>query len=482
MPHRRPPAAAALALLAVLAVPSVASANPYELFGASTRSGAMGQAVTAHGAEASSLWHNPGGLGLADPSMGVGMLFSFDQVGIRPKSRPAGYDLPDLGTTSPAIPSKYRLRQNGEVDDISNLYDFRLDAVGSFGLENLRFGVSVALPVNRLGLQKSRYADEREQYASNRLAFELLGDRSQHQVILVGVGYRVLSWLSLGAAMSIMPEGTATSTVYVADAANQKNVRISVDNEQVGRAAPIVGAIAKPLERLQLGASWRGANWFRLGIQNQIQIKGFQGTPDSFPVVQNVSMTLNYTPDQLALGAAWKGDAWLAAVDAVWSRWSQYVDTQGATATGLRDVWSIRAGGEYQATADRTLRVGLQWEPSPVPDQIGRSNYVDNDRIVANIGAAHGLDLLGRPVTIAWHLGLHHLVARDTNKATQASYPACAEGVTALCDELPDGTKDPASGQPLAASAGLQTGSPGFPGWTSWGNLLTLGIDLRWRF
>lgn len=469
-----------------------ASANPFELFGASSRSSSLGQAVTARVDDWSALWHNPGGLGLSQPHISMGALLTFDDTRVRLKARPAGYEIPDLGDGSPVIPSKYRLSPPSGTDDLENIYSFTLGAVGSFGLENLRVAVAVALPMNRLGRQASHFGDEREQYASNRLGFELLGERSQHQVILLGVGYRLLPWLSAGAAMSVMPSGKAVSSVYLADATQQKNVDIAVNNDQIGQAEPIFGVTAQPTDRLRLGVSYRAANWFGLDLENRIQIKGFQSDSSSFPVVQRVGMVLNYSPAQLAVGMAGQWQKLTLSIDAAYSRWSLYRDTQGHAVgeangssrpgSGFRDVVSVRSGLEYQASADRKVRAGLQWEPTPIPDQVGRSNYVDNDRLVGSAGASHLLDLLGKPVEIAWHVGIHHLVARDTNKAALASYPTCAAGVAQLCDELPDDTKDPATGLPTAAATGLQTGNPGFPGWISAGTLLTVGMDLKWAF
>ncbi len=429
---------------------------------------------------------------MAQPHISMGALLSFDDTRVRLKPRPAGYEIPDLGDGSPVIPSKYRLNAAAGADDLENVYDFTLGAVGSFGLENLRVGVAVALPMNRLGRQASHFGDEREQFASYRLGFELLGERSQHQVILVGVGYRVLPWLSAGAAMSVMPRGTAVSSVYLADATQQKNVQIAVNNDQLGQAEPIFGITAQPTPRLRLGLSYRAANWFGLNLENRIQIKGFQGDASAFPVVQRVNMALNYSPAQLALGLAGQWQNLTLSIDAAYSRWSRYVDTQGhpvgehsdtsAAGQGFSDVVSVRGGVEYQVGSDRKVRGGLAWEPSPVPAQVGRTNYVDNDRLVATAGASHNLDLLGKPVEVAWHVGVHHLSARDTNKAALASYPLCADGVTELCDELADDAKDPATGLTTPAAAGLQTGNPGFPGWTSSGMILTLGMDLRWAF
>ncbi len=468
-----------LALTSTVATRS-AFANSMELFGGSARAASMGSAVSAWADDYTALWHNPAGLALSQPHMAVGMALAFDQVGIRLKPRPAGYDLPDLGNDSATVPTSKLLAGRSDTTGIPDSYDFRLGAVGSLGLDKLRFGVALSLPMTRLGMQRTRFADEREQYVSNRLDFELLGSRSQHQVILLGVGYPVLSWLSLGGGFSILPSGHASSSVYLNDPVDQANARLAVDNEQVGRMAPHLGALVHG-EKWRAGLAWRSASYFPMVLQNSIQINGFQTDPDSFPIRQDVTLRMNYSPDQLALGGAvWLGPTTVVA-EAMWSRWSGYVDTQNEPA-GFNDTLSLRAGLEHRADSDRRLRVGLQWEPSPVPEQTGRTNYVDNSRIVATTGATHGLELFGRALEVDWYVQVHHLLPRDTNKAQTSPAPACGADVTVVCDEIPDDTVNPTTGQKVAEYQGLQTGNPGFPGWTSWGDLLAVGVDMRWRF
>ncbi len=438
--------------------------------------------MAARDGDWSALWHNPAALTGSKPHMVVGSLFAFDDVNIRLKARPAGYDIADTGASSPQIPSAYRQQPRADTADIANTTDFVVGAVGSLGIEDLRIGVAAALPMTRLGLQQSHYADEREQYASNRLHFELLGARAQHQVILVGVAYRVLQRLSLGAAISVMPKGRAVSDVYLDDPTRQQAVRVVADNEQTGRVAPIFGIQLQATDGLRLGAGWRAANYFQLDVINRIQIKGFQGDARSFPIKQNVQFALNYTPETLAIGAQQRLGPASLAVEAVWSRWSAYIDTQGEKPRDWLDTISVRVGGDYAAAEGRTLRAGLQWEPSPVPPQTGRSNYVDNDRAVLALGGSHRISLLNQPVELGWALGVHHLLARDTNKAASASHPPCTAAANTLCDEVPDTTKNPATGQPAATAQGLQTGNPGFPGYASGGNLLSLAVDLKWEF
>ena len=469
-------------MIGAFAAPTASSAfaNPFEVFGANPRSAALGQSTAARSSDWSALWHNPAAMAGAAPHMSVGTLLTFGDVNVALKARPDGYDLPDLGANSPQIPTKYRVSPRSGATSVTNLSDFVIGAVGNFGLRDVRFGVAAALPMTRLGLQQSHFADEREQYASNQLGFELLGARQQSQVILVGMAYQLVPSVSIGAAISVLPAGHAVSDVYLDDPARQQDVRIAVQNEQVGRIAPSFGAQWQPSDLVQVGASWRAANHFDLTVENRIQIKGFQGDASAFPIRQKVAFVLNYTPEQLNLGLAHKAGALHVSAAAVWSRWSQYVDTQGEHPGDWKDVLSLRAGAEYAAQPDRVLRAGVQWEPSPVPNQGGRTNYVDNDRAVGSVGAGHRIELLGKSVELNWFLAVHHLLARDTNKAV-ATQTNCKAGVTVVCDEVDDATKG-TNGKPIAAASGLQTGNPGFPGFASWGNVLVVGADLKWAF
>jgi hypothetical protein len=305
---------------ALLGLSAPALANPFEVYGAGARSAALGQSTVSRRSDWHALWDNPAAMAGSAAGMGAGPMFALDRVRIDLAPRPSGYDVPDLGANSPQIPSKYRQQPRTGQDDLPNLHDLVLGAVGSFGLPDLRVGVVVALPMTRLGMQRSHFADERAQYADNRLEFELLGARSQHQVIVTGLSYAALPWLSVGAALSVMPRGTAVADVYLDDPARQQDVQLAVDNEQVGRLAPIFGVRVAPGDLVRGGVTYRGANQFDLTIENRIQINGFQGDAKSFPVVQRVPLVLNATPEMVDVGLGIDLPGWHLAADAVWAR------------------------------------------------------------------------------------------------------------------------------------------------------------------
>lgn len=469
----------ALLTLLALGLPVAAHANPLDVFGLGSRGAAMGSARTAVADDPSAVYYNTAGLARAKPGMTLGLVMAYDDVHVHLKTRPAGYDLPDLGASGPAIGSRYRLRSRSDTTDIPNSYGLNLGLVGSVGSSKLHVGMTAFLPLDHIGSQDSHFPDEREQYFSNQLPFELLGQRSQHMVLMAGVAYQLTPWLALGTGLAFLPQATTQSQVFLPDATHQDRLQMIVHNDQVGRFAQHAGVMWTPSEVWQFGLSWRGENYFDLVLDNEIQIKGFQGS-STFPVHQKQEIVASFHPHELTAGASWHPGALQVTADVSRMLWSRYRNGQGEFA-GFQDTTSVRSGLAWQAREGRVLMAGVRWEPTPVPEQTGRTSYVDNDRVVASIGAVHDVTLFDKPVQLGWHAQWQHLLARDTNKAVQKAYAACAPGVTTVCDELADDAKD-AYGQPVPQAKGLQSGSPGFPGFQSWGDIVAIGVDASWLF
>jgi hypothetical protein len=116
-----------------------------------------------------------------------------------------------------------------------------------------------------------------------------------------------------------------------------------------------------------------------------------------------------------------------------------------------------------------------------VPDQTGRTNYVDNHRIVAALGAGSEFEWWEQRFEVDLGLQMHALLERETIKRVAARAPGCATDTTRLCDEVADSDTD----TPVLSAAqtrGLQTGNPGFPGFSAGGYLVAGGVDVRWLF
>ena len=119
----------------------------------------------------------------------------------------------------------------------------------------------------------------------------------------------------------------------------------------------------------------------------------------------------------------------------------------------------------------------MQYQPIPVPLQTGRTNYVDNDRMGADVGVDYGFTVLDTHLKIGAQLELQRLVPRHQTKLPT---PTSADGQDRtpqlVADEVPDDSV--LDGKPLAGSQGLQTNNPGWPGFGSQGWLAGGGIYL----
>jgi long-chain fatty acid transport protein len=471
-----------LLLLTALLVcaPAVARADPLDVFGIGARGVAMGGAQAAVADDYTALYYNVANLAFEEGHAGAGLLLSFDDVSLRLKARPPGYDLPDRGSSSAAIPTAARLQARGDTDDIANTHGVYVGLVGSLGFERLRVGVMAYLPANTFTRLQTRYPDEREQYFSNRLDFELLGLRTQRQGILGGLAWRFNDRLSMGAGVSFLPGGETTNHVLVQNPTDQSDIALTLDNNITGRLAPLLGLSVQPTERIKVGLAWRGEQFFSLKGENQIQIRGLQGG-EGFPVIQRFEVVSQYSPHQVVFGSSYRDEGYVLSVDVTYNLWSRYLNQQGER-VAFADTFTTRLGIEAAYSPSLLLRGGLGYAPSPVPAQTGRTNYVDNDRVVVSLGTGHKVRLLEREVEIGWSAQLQWLRPRDTNKARSTVFEPCAEGVALVCDELPDDAVDAGTGLVPPEHLGLQTGNPGFPGFVSSGAILTMGLDARWSF
>lgn len=462
---------------AALAWSSSAWASPFELYEAGARAGAMSGAPVASAQGPGAIFYNVAALAGSPTGIHGGLVIGADQTEILLMPRPAGYDVPDLGGSNPAVPTN-ATGAPADTATAPTFYALSLGAVSSLGVEKLRAGVLMLIPSDGFFHLKTHLPDERERLISNELHYTLIRDRVRHLDLQVGVAYELLPWLSVGGGGAFMVGAQPLTDAYIQDLSDQNEVEIAADVDTVNDWGLLLGARVDLPAGLSLGLSYRSESAFTIKGANRIRL-GTAGEEDEQFATQELDWTPVYTPEGGALGLAWRGKSVDIEASGRYSRWSQYVDTHSNDA-GFRDTLSPRLGAQWRYDRDLSVRAGLGWEPTPVPAQTGRTNYVDNQRVMASVGAGHRVTALGEAFEVNWAVQIQGLIPREQVKASAESYPACAEGVTRLCDEVPDDTTDPRTGQPYAAAQGLQTGNPGFPGYSSGGWMGTLKIEVAW--
>jgi hypothetical protein len=277
--------------------------------------------------------------------------------------------------------------------------------------------------------------------------------RPDRTSVLGAVGVRLLDRLQLGAGVSLTPSlTTPTSVTFVAgrDPSVQRDVVVRIDSDLELGVAPFVGLRAEPTDALGLAVAYRAANVSR-ATGSQRTVAGGILADDPIDYVAF------WDPAELTAGAAVGplGNLSLSA-DLTWHRWSDFqsgFDT--AVDPPFRDTVSVRAGVEWQAKKWLVLRGGAAFEPSPVPEQYGVSNYLGEDAMVLALGGGVDLRALtGAPLRLDGHV-------RARLGAT--------ESASKRAGSLPDADPN---------TPGQQIDNLGYPGFSSSASLYQAGITL----
>ncbi len=341
--------------------------------------------------------------------------------------------------------------------------------------DRLSIGFLALLPVSPFTTTSSFYADEREALFSNSLRPEMYGDRLTAISLSFGAGFRVLPTLSIGAGLSLSLANAATSSTYVRDSANYDSLLL---NNDVG-----VRVDVSPTA----GIAWRPTP--------QVRIAGAVQSPESFKLDTTITATLpsgvesgttrrevhDYMPWRATLGAevdvlTVRRYRMALAASVKYAAWSNYEDRHGDPPSvyggdlAWKDTLTVSAGVRHRYGPVRGF-VDWQYAPSPVPAQVGRSNYVDNDRLGVAAGGDVELTLGDTKLRPGIQLTGYRLIRRHVTKDDAR-----------ILDELPDRAVFSQTRDPVPGAAGLQTNNPGWPGFASegwvYGATFTLSVPL----
>lgn len=459
------------AMLGVM-LPLSALAGPFEYYGAGLHGMGMGTAVN-YGADYGAVYYNPATLPDVKNHASVGAFATFSSAEIALKRRPEGYDIPNLeGSNTLASAAHKNSRRNTRGPQ--PIYAVTGGAVHDLGIEGFRIGFAAFLPVTELLRLDTHYPDERERYFSNSLSWELADQQPARIDFELGIGYRVFDWLQLGVGGSYLPSARATLGTYVPDVSDFSKVLLASHIDTESSWAVTGGVLFELPKQIRIGITTRTPIRFDIDAENDLQIRDVKDH-----MKQSIRWRPSYTPLHVDMGLSWHNDTFLFEFDGRFNKWDAYVDSTSNFA-GFDNTFDSRLGVQYQMSENNTFRGGVSYIPTPVPDQTGRTNYVDNSRIRVSLGGSHRLSVSEFAFEVGWAAQLHIMVPRDTNKATAETYPNCSDSQKdVVCDEVDNSLLDPKTGKPHVEAQGLQTGNPGFPGWTSGGLISSLQLEIR---
>jgi hypothetical protein len=388
--------------------------------------------------------------------------------------RYAHYGLPTAWLNSgraaspPDLPLQARPRQSGGSGHGVHAYQV-VGLVGRFLDGRVGVGVHAMIPYSGFTSASAFYSDEREQYFSNSLHPELYGDRLTTTSLAFGLGTRLHPRFAVGVGTTLGLHTLATTPTYVADLGHFENLAIDSDVAVKTNLAPHLGLAYFPTSTTVLTATAHAPQ--KVQIDTQFSFLLANGIEQR----ATVHFTHAFLPWRFALGVSQRllplpdGGLFVTAT-VLHARWSTYLDRHGEhpdPAYGWYDTTSGTVGLRWRQGRGSAL-LDVAYQPSPVPAQTGRTNYVDNNRASAVTGVAYRIPVGRASLGVALQVQGHRLLPRTTSKAA-AGAPA------GVIDEVPDDAV--IGGQPVPGREGLQTNNPGWPGFSSAGWVLATAIS-----
>jgi long-chain fatty acid transport protein len=400
------------------------------------------------------------GLGIRSQSMaGTGVALSLD--GSASYSNPAGLTgiefFDDVGLTTETGISTFALKAKIDSSKTGIHSPQGQEAVTSIGLSiaadlssvskylgnrPLVFGGTFLVPTDSLYWWRVQLPEE-ERYISYY-------DDLNRLTAVAGIAYEPFKWLSIGVSANILLklDTKISGPAYVDQQAiseivkaflgpdgNQEYVMvpgdIAIDQKTKLAFAPIIGIQVKPNEKLSLGFAWRDEIYMDDYGTNHIDVL-VRTSPTADPLKISFDYDHHfahyYSPSHWALGAAYIFDSGLKlSADFTWMQYSGYLDIlHQKPEPSFRDVPNLKAGVEKQITdsarwlGDMIIRGGYSFWKSPVPDQTGTTNFLDNDKHIFSIGTENRWDKPGKywskPISIQTMAQYHYLVDRTYTK------------------------------------------------------------------
>jgi long-chain fatty acid transport protein len=490
--------ATAATYAALCAGARASSASPLiELSGGMGGQGGFNARSTNAGA--ASTYFNPALLVEADAGITLGVVVVSTQFGITVGARSPANDIPtdfenaqhaDGGRldTSPIPTSRLqnglgpdgmhaRPRQAAGTGKQTFAYQM-IGLVQPFFERRLAVGLYALVPFSQFTGASAFFSDEREQYFTNSIHPELYADRMTATSLAFGLGGKITDRLSAGLSFTLSLKTGATTPTYLADAGQFQNILVDSKVDVKAKVSPHFGLSYRPVDRLRFTGTVHTPQ--KLEIETKFTFLLANGIEQE----AGVNFVHAYLPWQVAVGSEFdlvaESEKTLSLVGTLhYAKWSDYIDRHGETPIAeyaWSDTISPTLGLRLLSGKVRT-NFDLAYQPSPIPKQTGRTNYADNDKIGATLGADYQFDFLGASMRAGLQVLAYRLIPKTTQKLktpTQADgqnhYPALVR------DEMPDDAVS--AGTPVPGRDGLQTNNPGYPGFSTTGWVFGGGVYL----
>ena len=376
-----------LALISLLLAPGIARGSAYDLYGFGPRAMAMGGAATAYVTDYAAVFYNPAAL-TELPSAQLGFSYQMALSTLKIERSKADSEIANV------YPPQYFGLSIGVTVPFGGVFKKRL-----------AFGMSIHIPSTSLFRIDAQ--DPRTPY------FYLYQSYPNKCLVNLETGVKVTDFLSLGVGLHMLALINGTSELG-ADFINGRweSRKLFIDFFPTG--AVNAGLLLKLMQNktrgtLKFGVAYRGALELSYNLTTRLSLEGFA---DLNLRINGVAV---YTPHRLSFGLAyWTPDRRLGlSFDLTVEFWAGAPDPstmipldvsgEALDAMGLGEVFDLpqrriplgaqniaipRIGMEYRLSRHFTLRGGYFFRPTPIPRQVGFTNYVDNSAHVISMGLA----------------------------------------------------------------------------------------------
>lgn len=367
---------------------------------------ARGGAFVAGADDVNSLSYNPAGIAEADNSVLFDIGLPIHSSTYTRSVHGNGGSLASVEGTGFGIPSP------------------SIGAVHDLGLvEGLRFGLGAFFDYPMLQNWPSNLGDGSP--APQRYAIENFKGSGFGKLAL-GAAYSIGDLITVGANFQLlMGRFAAQMTVSACDGVictQPENTDYDATMQMVinGFAIPgaHVGVIVKPFSFLRIGLAWETGYHLDNSADLSMRMPTAPMFSNATVFPETPTATVRMTiPMQLRAGIELRPSQWARVELAFdWEKWSDHdridlipdgvgmndvlmlgrYEMQAMTIDrSFHDTWSVRAGTEYAPPigSDRplTLRAGIAYEPSAIPDETLTAMTVDLDKLIIGAGAGYAL-------------------------------------------------------------------------------------------
>jgi len=358
----------------------------FRLFGAGSRPIAMGGAYSAVADDYTGGYYNPGGL-LAKDTARFGFGYQYCKL--------------QLYANDQSIPLSHSHRDGFVLG-----YAFPLPFLGVLK-DRIAFGYNLYQPPDYV---MNIYVPK-----PSTPQFVLLESYTQANFMNVAAAVKIVDGINVGGGLTFSTDvgGSLDLNPGVRGMGGTQVTIGVVDQDAQTVLAPSaglyvdLGRLVSAVRGLTLAFTWRDRYYLDLNIPVTIML----GT---IPLSLDFSSNLIYTPQMYTFGAAYRAlPGLLVSLDVTYNRWQDYLSPSLKIDTDIQlpvlplelkpgvvqdpdfsDTVTVRAGAEYRALdvswCDLLLRGGYAYDPSPVPQQTGWSNWLDGNKHQFSVGFGWG--------------------------------------------------------------------------------------------